>query len=311
MDKYLKNAMRMLGESADKLFEAELPESMLDSYLVTALWSTSPYNPDEVGYENLDDKFSIEDISKEYKEKAKKECDEFLAKAKEIVKKIDPEYVLDESDVGHDFWLTREGHGAGFWDGDYPEEIGEALTKLAKTYKEDSDNLREALPETEEVDESQYKMNIGRKANIKEETKEDIAKDAVAIDEGETKEVYMIDSVDAMVHEDDYEQGQGKNVNNWDMKETKGKQFKTLADLSKIVGYKLDKENTIAFEDGRLSATFSVDEDNSEASKADFEAFKKGDKKLFILALNIYVLKVVPKEPTVKEMASDFSISEG
>jgi hypothetical protein len=26
----------------------------------------------------------------------------------------------DESDVGHDLWLTRRGHGAGFWDGDWP-----------------------------------------------------------------------------------------------------------------------------------------------------------------------------------------------
>ena len=72
----LTRTMQLLGESAEKLFEAELPEDMLSSYLVTALWSTSPYDPEKVGYENLDDKFSIEDISKEYKEKAKKDCDE-------------------------------------------------------------------------------------------------------------------------------------------------------------------------------------------------------------------------------------------
>lgn len=317
MDKNLKNAMRMLGESADKLFEAELPESMLDSYLVTALWSTTDTND-----KNLDDTYSISDITKEFKEKAKKDCDDFLTKAKEIVKKIDPEYVLDESLLGHEFWLTRNGHGAGFGDGDHPKEIDNALHELAKTYKEDSDNLIEALPEKEEVDESnsssamdRYKERQENRRGIrenemKEETKEDIAKDAVAIDEAETKEVYMINSVDAMVHEDDYEKGQGKNVNNWDIKEAKGKQFKTLTDLSKIVGYKLDKENTLAFENGRLSATFSVDEDNSEASKADLEAFKKGDKKLYILDLNIYVLKVEPKEPTTKEMATDFGISE-
>ena len=38
--------------------------------------------------------------------------------------------------AGFDFWLTRNGHGAGFWDGDWPEPYGEMLTKLAKTYGE-------------------------------------------------------------------------------------------------------------------------------------------------------------------------------
>lgn len=34
--------------------------------------------------------------------------------------------------AGHDFALTRNGHGAGFWDGDLPDELGERLTKAAK-----------------------------------------------------------------------------------------------------------------------------------------------------------------------------------
>ena len=34
--------------------------------------------------------------------------------------------------AGHDFWLTRNGHGAGFWDGDWPEEAGERLTEAAE-----------------------------------------------------------------------------------------------------------------------------------------------------------------------------------
>jgi hypothetical protein len=34
--------------------------------------------------------------------------------------------------AGHDFQLTRNGHGAGFWDGDW--EHGDALTAIAKTF---------------------------------------------------------------------------------------------------------------------------------------------------------------------------------
>ena len=33
--------------------------------------------------------------------------------------------------AGHDFWLTRAGHGAGFWDGDLPKELGDRLTEAA------------------------------------------------------------------------------------------------------------------------------------------------------------------------------------
>jgi hypothetical protein len=41
-----------------------------------------------------------------------------------------------ESDAGHDFALTRNGHGAGFWDGDWPEPAATELTKLSKEYGE-------------------------------------------------------------------------------------------------------------------------------------------------------------------------------
>ena len=39
------------------------------------------------------------------------------------------------SQAGHDFWLTRNGHGAGFWDGDWPI-YGDMLTEGSKCYGE-------------------------------------------------------------------------------------------------------------------------------------------------------------------------------
>lgn len=36
--------------------------------------------------------------------------------------------------AGHDFWLTRNGHGAGFWDGDWGA-YGDALDKAAKQFR--------------------------------------------------------------------------------------------------------------------------------------------------------------------------------
>lgn len=38
--------------------------------------------------------------------------------------------------LAHDFWLTRNGHGAGFWDGDWPSALGEMLDHMSKQYPE-------------------------------------------------------------------------------------------------------------------------------------------------------------------------------
>lgn len=37
--------------------------------------------------------------------------------------------------LGHDLWLTSQGHGAGFWDRDtLPEPLGKTLTTIAKRF---------------------------------------------------------------------------------------------------------------------------------------------------------------------------------
>ena len=35
--------------------------------------------------------------------------------------------------AGHDFWLTRNGHGAGFWDGDWPK-YGKMFTEISELF---------------------------------------------------------------------------------------------------------------------------------------------------------------------------------
>lgn len=42
----------------------------------------------------------------------------------------------DAEQNGIDFWLTRNGHGAGFWDRNYDEAIAQALTSASKTFGE-------------------------------------------------------------------------------------------------------------------------------------------------------------------------------
>ncbi len=45
-----------------------------------------------------------------------------------------------ESYAGHDFWLTRSGHGAGFWDRGLTGGLGERLTEASKAYGSPDDH---------------------------------------------------------------------------------------------------------------------------------------------------------------------------
>ncbi|MBK9390516.1 MAG: hypothetical protein IPN68_10080, partial [Bacteroidetes bacterium] len=107
----------------------------LDSYLETALWSSTDES-DPSGGDPLDKNYDISDIESETVEKAKKDLELFFDKCSEKYPGILDQY--DDEQIGHDFWLTRNGHGAGFWDGDYEETPGDGkkLTEIAKTFKE-------------------------------------------------------------------------------------------------------------------------------------------------------------------------------
>lgn len=101
-------------------------------YLVCALWSSTGENE-----EPLDRDYSIEDFAPEAIEQAEKDCLDFLELCeREGVSGI-PDYghseYSDEEMAGHDFWLSRNGHGAGFFDRGL-DELGDKLQELAKTY---------------------------------------------------------------------------------------------------------------------------------------------------------------------------------
>lgn len=88
---------------------------ILKHYLVAALWTAE-----------LDNR-TIDEISIPSLRKATKDVNSFVDKAGSLLDGI------DEEQIGHDFWLTRNGHGAGFWDRDLGE-IGEKLTAICKEF---------------------------------------------------------------------------------------------------------------------------------------------------------------------------------
>lgn len=94
------------------------------SYIAAMLWSSmdEAENP-------LDEKHSIEDISIEAMETILIDCKAFINKAGDSIED-------SMSRAGHDFWLTRNGHGAGFWDGDWNKSIDDQLTEISKSFGE-------------------------------------------------------------------------------------------------------------------------------------------------------------------------------
>jgi len=75
--------------------------------------------------------WSFDELSESALRKIKEDCAAFCADHKTL-DFIDG----NESHAGRDFWYTRQGHGCGFWDGDWEKEAGEYLTKRAKQFGE-------------------------------------------------------------------------------------------------------------------------------------------------------------------------------
>lgn len=89
---------------------------ILKHYLIAVLWT-----------ENLDN-YEVANVSAESTQQATKDITEFVNKAGDL---LTPEWTDEQ--IGHDFWLTRNGHGAGFWDRDLPN--ANELTKVCKEFK--------------------------------------------------------------------------------------------------------------------------------------------------------------------------------
>lgn len=95
----------------------------LDAYITAALWSSTDDNDTP-----LDETYTTGDISGELMDQMIEDCGSFLARASLPNDKL--------AQAGHDFWLTRNGHGVGFWDRPeiYGEEKAQELSALAETF---------------------------------------------------------------------------------------------------------------------------------------------------------------------------------
>ncbi len=108
-------------------------DEMLDGYLECALWA-----------EGYDDDYDADDLDDDDIAAMRADVEDFALDADladawaEYARRMGG--VLGgqwtpSAQAGHDFWLTRNGHGAGFWDRGLGK-LGDRLTAAAKVYGE-------------------------------------------------------------------------------------------------------------------------------------------------------------------------------
>jgi hypothetical protein len=85
---------------------------MLAAYIECALWSSTDNSRDDGG-DPLDDNYTGSDLDMETVKEMVSDCADFVqGLPEELREKVES----NPKQAGHDFWLTRNGHGAGFWD---------------------------------------------------------------------------------------------------------------------------------------------------------------------------------------------------
>jgi hypothetical protein len=109
-------------------------DAIVNGYLDCQLWAGMDMDREDT---NLDQNYGREDISGDYVAKVREELltvvtDHPLAVRMYLTARERTGYDRNEL-FGHDFYLTRERHGAGFWDRGLGE-LGDYLTDIAHAY---------------------------------------------------------------------------------------------------------------------------------------------------------------------------------
>jgi len=105
------------------------------AYIEAALWSST--DDDGKPLDSLDAELAPQTIAKMESDCAQFQLEnaELLAEDHRTSARAAYGCTVAES-AGHDFWLTRNGHGAGFWDGDWEEPAATKLTEASKQFGE-------------------------------------------------------------------------------------------------------------------------------------------------------------------------------
>ncbi len=121
-----------------------LPDGWLDLFVLgychALLWADTYDNElgesgsvDPYAWHAPDRLWSLHAFDTESQSKIREDCEDFVSHQWHLLSAI----AGDAEQSGHDFLLTRNGHGAGFWDRGYGD-AGRTLTDACKPYGETS-----------------------------------------------------------------------------------------------------------------------------------------------------------------------------
>lgn len=101
-------------------------DEVLKHYIACAVWLLT----DEEG-NSLEAVYDASDLADDARAHMRRDVADFMENNQALLDRLPEWYGADR--VGHDFWLTRNGHGAGFWDRGL-ERLGDDLTEACKPY---------------------------------------------------------------------------------------------------------------------------------------------------------------------------------
>ena len=110
-------------------------EQFLAAYVEAALWSSSDEDGEPLDrLPQVQEAYSTIDVLEaDTAQQMREDCKAFMDDNMADLLAAEGVRPYSAAQGGHDFWLTRNGHGAGFWDRGLGE-VGERLTTAAKAY---------------------------------------------------------------------------------------------------------------------------------------------------------------------------------
>jgi len=116
------NIRKLIREELEIINQSKVDgKVVLNNYIEAALWTEQ----DNIDFEDATMEYIHDDSIIDSWQDVKK----FIAIAGDLLDE------MDDEQIGHDLWLTRNGHGSGFWDRGLGE-VGDKLTDIASNMGE-------------------------------------------------------------------------------------------------------------------------------------------------------------------------------
>lgn len=110
-------------------------QDFIQGYMRCMIWSETDES-DESGGVPIDCNYSTDDFPEADVKEITKDCQRFIKENAALLEEAMGRPGYDSGRAGHDFWLTRQGHGAGYWDRDElkEENLGGRLTAACEAF---------------------------------------------------------------------------------------------------------------------------------------------------------------------------------